>query len=153
MMSLATLMGEQGGYSDGGEARTLLEDTVSGYEMVFGAKHQRTLNAELRLGIAMRENGDLDEAAGLLEAVMESSKVELGATHAHTLTAQLSLASLLALQGRRDGAVEALFETVCAARRESLGPHHDQVATKLNTLRCHYAFGPYDRRHWDVACG
>ena len=31
MMLLATLLGEQGGYSDGSEARTLLEDTVAGY--------------------------------------------------------------------------------------------------------------------------
>ena len=32
ILSLATLLGEQGGYSDGGQARMLLEETAAGYE-------------------------------------------------------------------------------------------------------------------------
>ena len=112
-----------------------------------GPDHPDTLAAQLNLGNALAESGDLGEARTLLEMVVRGYANALGPRHSRTLRALMNLAVVIKQCGELELARELLAE-ITVEYEEMYGVAHvSTLRAHVNLAGCLAALGLNDGAH------
>jgi nephrocystin-3 len=127
--SLATLVSY--GYYNGSES--LLRETLTMTEKVFGIEHPYTATSLNSLAYFLLEAGNYEEAELLLRRALSIFEKVLGPEHPETATGLNNLALLLKRKGNYEEA-EFLYRRALSIREKVLGKNHLITAENLNNL-------------------
>lgn len=136
---------------DTGAAWALQLDLLGRRERLQGADDERTLAAELELGITAHWMARFDEGAQRLSTLIERAGGLLGVEHGLVVDARLALGRLYVTASRFDLARD-LFEQVLGARLETVGEDHlDALFVRRELAKLDLLAGRFDQALRDLA--
>ena len=126
------------------DALTLLRQTLSDSERIFGSDDLSTLNVRANLAGTYQNLGRHDEAAALLRQTIAETERILGRDHPSALSARANLAGILQSLGQHDEAAALLQQTIAKSERILGSDHPSTLSARANLAGIYQSLGRYD---------